>query len=60
MTPNEFITKWRTSALKERSASQEHLLADAHAALDAAVAVAYGWSADITDAAAIRGLLDLG
>lgn len=32
-------------------------LADAHAALDAAVAVAYSWSADITDADAIRGLL---
>ncbi len=26
MTPNEFITKWRASALKERSASQEHFI----------------------------------
>ena len=26
MTPYEFITKWRASALKERSASQEHFI----------------------------------
>ena len=26
MTPHEFITKWRASALKERSASQEHFI----------------------------------
>lgn len=26
MTPSEFITKWRNSELKERSASQEHFL----------------------------------
>ena len=26
MTPDEFITKWRASALKERSASQEHFI----------------------------------
>ena len=26
MTPHEFISKWRSSALKERSASQEHFL----------------------------------
>ena len=26
MTPNEFITKWRASELKERSASQEHFI----------------------------------
>ena len=26
MTPYEFISKWRASALKERSASQEHFI----------------------------------
>ena len=26
MTPHEFITKWRASELKERSASQEHFI----------------------------------
>ena len=34
-------------------------LADAHAALDAAVAAAYGWPADITDDEALRELLQL-
>ena len=34
-------------------------LADAHAALDASVAAAYGWPADITDDEALRELLDL-
>ena len=34
-------------------------LVDAHAALDAAVATAYGWSADITDDNALRELLAL-
>ena len=34
-------------------------LADAHAALDVAVASAYGWPADITDDGALRKLLDL-
>ena len=34
-------------------------LADAHAALDAAVAGAYGWAADITDDDAVRELLNL-
>ncbi len=34
-------------------------LADAHAALDAAVAAAYGWSADISDDDVLRGLLAL-
>ena len=34
-------------------------LADAHAALDAAVATAYGWPADITDDDALRKLLAL-
>ena len=26
MTPQEFVDKWRRSALKERSASQEHFI----------------------------------
>ena len=34
-------------------------LADAHATLDSAVAVAYGWSVDITDDDALRELLEL-
>ena len=34
-------------------------LADAHAALDAAVAVAYGWDADVSDDEALRALLAL-
>ena len=34
-------------------------LADAHAALDAAVAAAYGWSVDITDDDALRELQEL-
>ena len=34
-------------------------LADAHAALDAVVAAAYGWSADITDDDSLRALLGL-
>ena len=34
-------------------------LADAHAALDAAVAAAYGWDADVSGEDALRGLLAL-
>ena len=34
-------------------------LADAHAVLNAAVAAAYGWPADITDDDALRELLKL-
>ena len=34
-------------------------LADAHAALDAAVADAYGWRADISDDNVLRALLEL-
>ena len=34
-------------------------LADAHASLDAAVAAAYGWDADISDDEALRELLGL-
>ena len=34
-------------------------LIDAHAALDASVAAAYGWPADISDDDALRELLEL-
>ena len=34
-------------------------LADAHEALDAAVAAAYGWSADISDDEVLRELLTI-
>ena len=34
-------------------------LADAHATLDAAVAAAYGWDADISDDGALQMLLSL-
>ena len=51
-------------ALKKRTLTslynaRPQWLADAHDALDAAVAAAYGWSADITDDDALRGLLVL-
>ena len=51
-------------ALKKRTLTKLYntrpqWLADAHAALDAAVAVAYGWSADISDDEALRELLAL-
>ncbi len=39
--------------------ARQQWLADAHAALDAAVAAAYGWSVDITDDDALRELLEL-
>ena len=49
-------------ALKKRTLTnlynaRPQWLADAHAQLDAAVAAAYGWPADITDDAALRKLL---
>ena len=49
-------------ALKKRTVTnlyneRPQWLADAHAALDAAVANAYGWSADISDEDALRELL---
>ncbi len=64
MTPSEFIAKWRASELKKRTLTnlyntRPQWLADAHAALDAAVAAAYGWPADISDDAALRELLGL-
>ena len=58
--PNEEAAK----ALKKRTLTnlyntRPQWLADAHAALDAAVAAAYGWSADISDDEALRELLAL-
>ena len=51
-------------ALKKRTLTnlynaRPQWLADAHASLDAAVAVAYGWPVDITDDDALRELLNL-
>ena len=51
-------------ALKKRTLTnlynaRPQWLVDAHAALDAAVAAAYGWPVDITDDDALRELLDL-
>ena len=51
-------------ALKERTLTnlyntRPQWLADAHASLDAAVAAAYGWDADISDDEALRELLEL-
>ena len=50
------------TALKKRTLThlynaRPQWLADAHAQLDAAVAAAYGWSANITDDAALNELL---
>ena len=39
--------------------ARPHWLADAHAALDAAVAVAYGWDGDISENGALQNLLTL-
>ena len=52
------------NALKKRTLTslynaRPQWLADAHAALDAAVAAAYGWSPDISDEEALRELLAL-
>ena len=57
---NEAVTK----EFKKRPPTNLHnarpqWLADAHASLDAAVAAAYGWSADISDDDALRELLEL-
>ena len=51
-------------ALKKRTLTnlyntRPQWLADAHASLDAAVAAAYGWNADISDDDALRELLEL-
>ena len=42
-----------------RDNARPQWLADAHAALDAAVAAAYGWPVDISDEDALRELLQL-
>ena len=49
----------KTCALTNLYNARPQWLADAHAALDVAVAAAYGWPADITDDAARRELLQL-
>ena len=54
--------KKAATALKKRTLTnlynaRPQWLSDAHARLDAAVAAAYGWPADITDDAALRELL---
>ena len=54
--------KKAANALKKRTLTnlynaRPQWLSDAHARLDAAVAAAYGWPADITDDAALRELL---
>lgn len=71
MTPREFIENWKPVALTERAAAHSHFLdlcrllghkdpvADAHRDLDAAVAAAYRWPADITQDDALARLLAL-
>ena len=49
----------KTRTLTNLYNARPRWLADAHAALDAAVAAAYGWSADIADDDALRELLAL-
>ena len=54
--------KKAAKALKKRTLTnlynvRPQWLVDVHARLDAAVATAYGWPADITDDAALRELL---
>ena len=64
--PKRPVPRDETSAkeLKKRTLTnlynaRPQWLADAHASLDAAVATAYGWSADISDDDALRELLAL-
>ena len=57
-------TRTRRRAFRERTLTnlynaRPQWLADAHEALDAAVAAAYGWSADISDDEVLRELLTL-
>ena len=49
----------KTRTLTNLYNARPQWLADAHAALDAAVAEAYGWPEDVTDEAALRELLAL-
>ena len=55
--PSEFLLKKRT--LTNLYNARPQWLADAHAALDAAVAAAYGWDADISEEDALAALLAL-
>ena len=50
MEPNEFIARWR---------KRPDWLANAHRALDAAVAAAYGWPADLSEDDILSRLLML-
>ena len=50
---------FRKRALTNLYNARPQWLADANAALDAAVAAAYGWSADISDEEVLRELLAL-
>ncbi len=52
-------TELKTRTLTNLYNGRPQWLADAHAALDAAVAAAYGWNADTPDAEALRALLAL-
>lgn len=58
MNAAEFVAKWRRVELKESAAAKEHF-ADAHRKLDEAVFAAYGWPADLPDAALLEKLLAL-
>ena len=49
----------KTRTLTNLYNARPQWLADAHTALDTAVAAAYGWPADITDDGALRELLQL-
>ena len=49
----------KTRTLTNLYNARPQWLADAHEALDAAVAAAYGWLADISDDAVLRELLAL-
>ena len=59
VTPHEFISKWRSSALKERSASQEHFLDLCRmlGVTDSQDAAHHAWSARTTIFGASAGLL---
>ena len=75
MTPTEFIAKWQASTRNERAACQEHFIdlcrllgeptpnsdptGEDYRTLDAAVAAAYGWPADLPDDDVLSRLLEL-
>jgi len=58
MTILEFIAKWRQVELKERSAAPEHFLDLCHV-FDHPTPAAYGWPANLPDAAILDRLLAL-